>query len=113
MKYYHITPTKNLESIFANGLRISRSGMDGPGLYVWNGPLEEAIKNGWFSLRDSHYEKTNDEFNKLLDELSMLEVEIEEEPIIDYGFGDYCVFAYGAPKEKIKYIGNMRELSEA
>lgn len=109
MKYYHITPTKNLASIFEHGLWTG-DGIDGPGLYVWNGDLREAIKNADISFSDSWYELPYSEIANKMREMSVLEVEIDDTPIIDWG--DYSVFENGVESDKIKYIGVFLNIAE-
>lgn len=108
MKYYHITPTKNLESILKTGLRPSDYGIDGPGLYVWNGPLIDAIREASLSFSDFWYKLLWTEISNKMKECSVLEVEIDEEPLINWG--EYSVFAHGT--DKVKCIGNFFDISE-
>lgn len=109
MKYYHITPTKNLASIFEHGLWTG-DGIDGQGLYVWNGDLKEAIINADMSFSDSWCELSDNEIDNKMREMSVLEVEIDDTPIIDWG--DYSVFENGVASDKIKYIGVFFNVAE-
>lgn len=42
---YHITKRENVADLMANGLGCIEKGFDGPGVYVWHGPLSVAVFN--------------------------------------------------------------------
>lgn len=111
--YYHVTPTRNVSSILKEGIRPSQSGLDGPGVYVWKGPLEEAVRNADISLSDNHYDLSAEEYNDFCKSLTLLEVTLgSREMPIAVQWEDYCVLTESIPPECVKEVGNFYDLAE-
>lgn len=110
MKAYHITKNENLESILKGGLNTG-NGIDGPGVYVYKGPLNTAIREADLSLRDSWYQLSEKEINTKLSHLRILKFDYDESEEISVSWPEYLVFKNPIAPNRIKIIeGNFLEL---
>lgn len=112
---YHITRTRSLPNIMKFGIRASGNGLDGPGVYLWDGPLENALKNAFNSLEDNHYDMSDDSFMEFIKELEVIEVtipdeELPEDEITIHYENEYFVKRHYVRFDKIKHIGNFYDL---
>lgn len=112
MKAYHVTFEKYKDSIIKEGLRVSKGGLDGPGVYAWLGPIEKAIKSADISLSDNHYNFSNEEFDKFLKTLCVFEIEYNELTPISIAWDDYIMFKNAISPEKLRYMGCFYDLTE-
>lgn len=110
MKLYHITLNANRESIEEKGILTSKSGIDGPGVYVFNGPLSEALKNADLSLSDSWDTMSDDELNQYYKTLIVFEADLPDDIDCTIIWEDYRVLREAISPDKIKFIGNFYEL---
>ena len=95
MEMFHVTLSMNVESILEHGLRPSKCGLDGPGIYLWKGPLETAVREADFSLSDNHYEMSSAEYEAFTKELVMLTVEVPDDTAFTVDWPEYAVVNNG------------------
>lgn len=109
---YHVTPLKHRKSIEEKGILVSRSGLDGPGVYAFCGPLEKAVKNADISLSDNHYQMPPQEFNDFLKTLCLFEIEYDSTAKISVEWDDYLVFTEDISPKAIRCVGVLLDLAE-
>ncbi len=95
MEMFHVTPYDNVQSILKHGLRPSKGGLDGPGIYLWKGPLEAAVREADFSLSDNHYEMSSAEYEAFTKGLVMLAVEVPDDTVFTVDWPEYVVVNNG------------------
>ena len=104
---YHFTLSCHKDSILQTGLRRSKSGLDGPGVYAYKSPLRKALSEAALSIADSHYPNNCDH---VFDDLIVIEVEYDEKDVT-VEWDDYIVLDVQCiPADKIKYLGMFRTL---
>ncbi len=103
---YHITPTVNVPNILSAGLRPSRSGLDGPGVYVFRGPLSAAVREADLSLTDS-LSDTGTDMLAFFRTLSILEVNYSDEDAVSVAWPEYFVFRDLIPAERLHLVGTF------
>lgn len=107
MFVYHVSPNKNRESISRTGIRRSKGGIDGPGIYVWVGDLCDAIENADISLTDSW-----DGDETKLKNLDVWRAEISDDTPTLMEWEDYIVLDIDViPASNIVMIGDFLKLS--
>lgn len=107
MFVYHISPMKNRKSIFEKGILRSKSGIDGPGIYVWVGDLSVALMNAYISLTDSW-----DGDETKLENLDVWRAEIPDNTPTSIEWEDYIVLDIDAiPRKNLVLIGDFLDLS--
>ena len=105
---YHFALSQHKNSILETGLRRSKSGLDGPGIYIYKAPLRKALSEAGLSIADSHY--PND-CSHVFANLIVLEIQYDEKDI-SIEWADYIVLDIdGIPADKIKYIGGFNRLN--
>lgn len=111
MEAYHVTRKNNVDSILKWGIQASKRGLDGPGVYLWCGPLENAIHKASDSLRDSYYEMSDDEFLNYLKELEVIKAYVPDDAEITVHYeNEYFVKKYLVPAKDVEYAGNFYTL---
>lgn len=111
MKLFHVTMQDNVAGILANGLLPSKSGLDGPGVYLWRGPLEDAIREADLSLSDVHSKMSGEEYEAFTKQLVLLAVEFPDDVAFSVEWPEYVVFNNGAiPQEWVTSIGSLYSL---
>lgn len=103
---YHITPTVNVPNILSAGLRPSRSGLDGPGVYVFRGPLSDAVREADLSLTDS-LSGTGTDMLAYFRTLSILEVTCSDEDAVTVAWPEYFVFRDHVPADRLRLVGSF------
>lgn len=109
---YHITFAKNVESILRHGLRASKGGCDGPGVYIWVGPIKKAIRNADIDLSDNHYEMTPEEYDAFCGTLAVIKAAWPKDAVVSAEWEDYIVLQDPVPPERVEYAGSFLELAE-
>lgn len=111
--YYHVTLERNVPSILKEGIKPSRSGLDGPGVYVWKGPLDKAVRNADISLSDNHYDLSAEKYNDFCKSLTLLEITLGSRDLpISVEWDDYCVLKGTVPPDCVREVGNFYDLAE-
>ena len=110
MKLYHLTNNQNVSSILREGLRVSPSGTDGPGVYAWAGPREFAMRNADNYCEDCNYKLSEAEYNALTMGLSVLELDVPADAETTMEWEDYVVLKEAVSPECITFIGIFGEL---
>lgn len=113
MEFFHVTLQKNVESIFANGLAPSKDGLDGPGVYLWKGPLEDAVREADWSLSDNHSEMSSEEYEAFTKGLVMLSVTVPDDAVFSVEWPEYVVWDVRlVPREQVSLVGSFFDLLE-
>ncbi|MCM1220109.1 MAG: hypothetical protein NC548_37025 [Lachnospiraceae bacterium] len=107
MKLYHISLFKHKESIEREGIKVSPSGLDGPGIYAWIGPFSEAMKNADESLSDNHYELNDEELHELYKTFCVFEIDVPDGVECSVIWPEYLVLKNPVPPENVKFIGSF------
>lgn len=113
MVFYHITLRENLECILAEGLCPSSGGLDGPGVYLWKGPLADAVREADFSLSDNHYEMSQADYKTFTQQLVMLAVTVPDNAVFSVEWSEYVVWNVElVPPERVNSLGSFYDLLE-
>ena len=113
VELYHVTLRGNVESILAEGLRPSKGGLDGPGVYLWKGPLANAIKEADWSLSDNHSEMSQEEYEAFTRGLVMLAVTVPGGAEFAVEWQEYVVLDGGViPAGCVVSLGSFDALLE-
>lgn len=113
MEFFHVTLLKNVESILENGLLASKGGLDGPGVYLWRGPLEDAVREADWSLSDNHCEMSQDEYDAFTKGLVMLAVDVPGGTVFSVEWPEYVVWDCNVvPRSQIVSLGCFHDLLE-
>lgn len=110
--WYHVTRDENVESILSTGLRASKSGLDGSGVYLFRGPITEAVKEAALSLADNHYQLSDAEFLDYIRDLSVLAVDLPADATFTVEYPEYAVYAHNIPAESVTACGCLADLVE-
>lgn len=104
---YHFTLSANKDSILKTGLRRSKSGLDGPGVYVYKAPLRKALSEAALSIADSHWPNNCDH---IFADLIVFEIEYDK-ATVRVEWDDYVVLDVDTvPAGRVKYIGEFHTL---
>lgn len=108
MFVYHVSPNRHRSSILEKGLLKSKSGIDGPGIYVWVGDLKTAVENADFSLMDCW-----DGDETKLENLDLWRAEIPENTPTTTEWEDYIVLDIDIiPPRNLVLISDFLEISK-
>lgn len=110
MLYYHITLQSHLQDILFSGLKPSKSGLDGPGLYLWKGPLDAAVKEADLSLYDNHDELSDAEYKAFTKALIMLSVKLPDNASFTVEWPEYVVYPNSVAPSCISPLGSFHDL---
>lgn len=113
MQFYHITKEENVQSILDSGLHPSKSGLDGPGVYLWKGPLSSAISEADLSLSDNHFQMTESEYSAFKKQLAVLAVTLPFHSTFSVEFPEYVVYSDTISANCIAYCGSFFDLVES
>lgn len=113
MQFYHITREENVQSILDSGLHPSKSGLDGPGVYLWKGPLSSAISEADLSLSDNHFQMTESEYSAFKKQLAVLAVTLPLHSTFSAEFPEYVVYSDNISASCIAYCGSFFDLVES
>lgn len=112
MLFYHITKRENVQSILERGLRPSEFGLDGPGVYMWKGPLVNAISEADWSLSDNHYKMTDSEYAEFKQQLAVVSITLPTDTKFSVDYPEYVVHKDAIPASCIAYCGVFYDLVE-
>ena len=112
MLFYHITKRENVQSILKKGLYPSRSGLDGPGVYLWRGPLTKALSEADLSLSDNHYDMTDCEYAEFKRQLAVIIVTLPSHAKFAVEYPEYVVYKDVIPANLVACCGTFYDLVE-
>jgi hypothetical protein len=108
MFVYHVSPNNNRNSIREKGILKSKSGIDGPGVYVWVGNFFTAVKNADNSLMDCW-----DGDETKLENLDLWMAEIPDDTPTTTEWEDYIVLDIDKiPPQDIVLVGDFLRISK-